>query len=287
MTGRVHHTVMVLAIVLVVFVAVNATLYTVREGQVAVVTRFGRVIRGGVNPGLHRKIPFADSVHVFDGRLQTLPLTGEALLTQGKRRVKVDAYVKWQIADARQYLAAVGGDRRVATERLREIVAGALRNAFGSETLQTAVADTDHQIVKAVDSEVRGYGMRVVDVRLTRVGLSAGMVNALDKNMEGVQIARAEKITAQGMEAAETIRAQADRKRAAILADAYVKAEKIRGAADAKATTLYAAAYGRHPHFFLFYRSLRAYEKDFANSHTVLVLGPDSDLLRYLPIAGR
>ncbi|MDA8389680.1 MAG: protease modulator HflC [Gammaproteobacteria bacterium] len=286
MTRRVHHAVVALAAV-ILLVALNATLYTVREGQVAVVTRFGRVIQGGVSPGLHGKIPFADSVHIFDGRLRTLLVTGKAVLTRGKRRVKVDTYVKWRIADARRYLAAVGGERRVAEERLQEVVASALRNAFGGKSLQAAAAGQGHRLVATVDRDVADYGIRVVDVRLVRIGLSGGMISTLDKKMEGAQIAQAQKITAQAMEDAEAIRAQADQKRAAVLADAYVKAEKIRGAADAEATTLYAAAYGRHPHFFVFYRSLRAYEKGFANAHTVLILGPDSDLLRYLPIAGR
>ncbi len=283
MSRRLRHVLLAIG-ALVVLVGLDGAFYTVREGQVAVVTRFGRVIRSAVPPGLHSKIPLADTLHIFDGRLRTLPMAGFAVFTHDRKRVKVEAYVKWRISDARQYLAAVDGNRRTAARRLQEIVESALRAFFGRKDLEAAIAGPGGKLAAAVNKSLGGYGIKVVDVRLLRIGLSRAMVRAFDENMEATLRARAQEITARGAEDADAARAQAGRQRAAILAAAYVKAQTIRGKADAKAAALYAAAYGRHPHFFVFYRSLRNYERGFANGHTVLILGPDSGLLRYLPI---
>lgn len=271
-----------------VIVVINATFYTVSEGHLAVLTRFGRILNSHVTPGLHIKVPFIDAVHMFDGRLRNLRVEPPPFLTRGHKRVMVDAYVKWRIVSARRYLTTVGGRRRAVNERLTQIATSALRSAVGQQTLQQSTAgDRGRSVTATVNREAHHYGLVVVDVRIQRIGLGASVTDGIYKRMEARQIQRAAALTAEGTADAERLRARADQHRALILAQAGAKAQAIRGAGDAAAARIYAQAYRVHPHFFVFYRSLRAYVQSFSGPRTVLVLGPHSGFLRYLPMGAR
>ncbi len=266
---------------------VDATLYEVDAGQRAVVTSFGRIVKSRVGPGLHAKIPFIQDAHIFDARLVSLRVEPQALLTKGRKRVLVDAFVEYRITSFRRYLATTGGSRHKADERIHEAAVTGFRSFFGDHTLAQVLAGEDVKSLRAsLNAQVARYGVSVADVRIQRLGLGDRVVDAVDKRMAAGELARAAQLEARGMAQATRLRAKADRKRAKVLAAAYEKAGIIRGRAQARAGALYAAAYGRDPRFFVFYKSLRAYERSFADPQTTLVIGPNSGFLRFLKNQG-
>ncbi len=267
-----------------IVVLLDGTLYTVRQDQRAVVTSFGRIIASRIGPGLHVKIPFADDVHIFNARLLSLRIEPQVIFTKGHKHLLVDAFLEWRIQSFRRYLTSTGGLRHKADERLRQVATSALRQAFGSRSLKAIMkGGTSAALTKAVQRQGRRYGLQIVDLRVQRIGLASHVSEAIEKRMETEQMQYASKLEAMGMAHAQTIRARANRKRAELLAHAYEKAQVIRSQGDALAGRIYTKAYGRDPRFFVFYRSLRAYVKSFANRHTVLVIGPHSGFLRFLP----
>lgn len=276
------------ALVLALLLAIlDATFYEVHTGQYATVTSFGRVVAGRVGPGLHIKIPFADEVHIFDARLLSLRVEPQSLLTKGGKRLLVEAFVEWHIRSFRRYLSDSAGSRHKADERLRQVTIAALRHMFGTRSLHEVLTLHGMQkLTQKINREAARYGVGVIDVRIQRIGLPDRVADSIDKRMEADQLRRASKIEASGMAQAEMIRGRADRKRADILAHAYEKAEIIRSEGEARAGTIYTKAYDQHPHFFVFYKSLRAYVRSFANHHTLLVIGPNSSFLRFLPNQG-
>ncbi|MHB8255297.1 MAG: protease modulator HflC [Acidiferrobacter sp.] len=270
--------------VALIVVILDGTFYKVNSGQRAVVTSFGRVIASRIGPGLHTKTPFADNVHIFNARLLGLQVEPRSLVTKGQKRLLVDAFVEWRIRSFRRYLTSAQGLRHIADERLRQIATSALRHTFGTRSLQQVMVpgETAH-LTQAVDKEAARYGLTVVDVRIQRIGLADHVSDSVEKRMEADQLRHAAKLEAAGMAQAETIHGRANQKRADILARAYEKAEVIRSQGDSRAGAIYTHAYSQNPRFFVFYKSLRAYVHSFANRHTVLVVGPQSGFLRFLP----
>ncbi len=269
-------------------VLLDATLYQVDAGQSAVVTSFGRIVQSRVGPGLHAKIPFIQDAHIFDARLVNLRVEPQALLTKGRKRVLVDAFVEYRITSFRRYLATTGGSRHKAEERIHEATVTGFRRFFGARTLGQVLAGHDVKSLQArVGTQVARYGVSIADMRIQRLGLDDRVIDAIDKRMAADQLARAAQLEARGMAQAAKLRGKADRQRARILAAAYEKAGIIRGRAQARAGALYATAYGRDPHFFVFYKSLRAYVRSFADPQTTLVIGPDSGFLRFLKNQGQ
>ena len=205
-----------------IVVVLDATIYTVDQGQCAVVTRFGRIVASRIGPGLHIKTPFAEEVHVFNARLLGLRVVPQAVLTKGQKRLLVDAFVEWQIHSFRRYLTSTGGMRHTADERLRQIVTSALHHTFGTRSLQEAmVQGGEATVLQSMNAAASRYGLTIVDVRIQRIGLTDGMSDAIEKRMETDQMRRATKLEASGMAQAETVRGRADRQRADILAQAY------------------------------------------------------------------
>lgn len=268
-------------------VVLDATIYSVKPGQQAIITRFGRATAGRIGPGIHIKAPFADEVHVFDARLMSLRVEPQAVLTVNQKRLFVDAFIEWRIHSFRTYLASTDGVQHRADEQLRRITNSAIHHVFETQDLKAAISqDGNSQLRQSLNKEANRYGITVVDMRVQRIGFSDRVADAIEKRMVTSQMRRAAKLEAEGMAAAELVRGSANRKRADILARAYEKAQKIRGQGDADAGAIYAKAYKYAPHFFIFYKTLRAYVKSFANRHTVLVLGPRSGFLQFLPHSG-
>ncbi len=265
----------------------DATLYQVDAGQSAVVTSFGRIVQSRVGSGMHAKIPFVQDAHIFDARLVNLRVEPQALLTKGHKRVLLDAFVEYRITSFRRYLATTGGSTHKAQERIHEAAITEFRRFFGARTLAQILTGQDiKSLQEGLSAQVARYGIAIADVRIQRLGLGDRVVDAIEKRMAADQLAHAAQLEARGMAQAAKLRGKADRKRAKILAAAYEKAGIIRGQAQARAGTLYAAAYGRDPRFFVFYKSLRAYVRSFADSQTTLVMGPNSGFLRFLKNQG-
>lgn len=265
----------------------DATLYKVDAGQSAVVTSFGRIVQSRVGPGLHAKIPFMQDAHIFDARLLNLRVEPQDLLTKGRKRVFLDAFVEYRITSFRRYLATTGGSTHKAEERIREAAVTGFRRLFGGRTLAEILAGRGLKSLRAgLSVQLARYGLGVADVRIQRLGLDDRIIDTIDKRMAADQLAHAAQLEARGMAQAAKLRGEADRKRAKILAAAYEKAGIIRGQGQARAGALYATAYGRDPRFFVFYKSLRAYVRSFADPRTTLVIGPDSGFLRFLKNQG-
>ena len=276
----------VVAVLVVVLLLVSGTLFTVDQRQNAIVFQLGEIKDVVQEPGLHFKWPMLQNVAHFDMRILTYD-DAEPLrfLTQGNRPVLVDSFVKWRINDVRQYYVSVGGDEFRAATRIRQTVSGALRDEFGVRSLHDVVSGEREQIMsqvrEKVDEDLKRIGVGVVDVRLKRVDLPADVSESVYRRMEAERKRIANEQRSTGAADAEKIRADADRQREVLLAEAYRDAQRVRGEGDAKAAAIYAAAFNQNPEFFSFYRSMEAYRNTFRGRNDMLLIEPNSDFLRY------
>jgi membrane protease subunit HflC len=272
-------------LLLLVFVVVNATVYTVDEREKAVVVRFGEVVRIDAKPGLRVKTPFLEDVRFYDSRILTLDAEPQPFLTKEKKSVLVDSYVKWRIVDLLKFYVAVGGDEMKARERLGQVINSGLRDEFGKRTVHDVISGDRRKIMELLsvnaDKEAGEYGIEVVDVRIQRVDLPNEVSQSVYRRMEAERARTAKELRAQGAETAEKIRANADRQREILLAEAYRDAERLRGEGDARATAIYASAYSVNPEFYSLYRSLNAYKESFNNKEDILVVDPSADFFKY------
>ena len=274
----------VVAVILVLF-GLNSML-VVSEGQNALLLQFGRIVRADYKPGLHFKIPVVQNAVHFDNRILSLDAQPERYFTSEKKSVNVDFYVKWRIADNSLYYRATGGDQLQAAQRLTPIVKDALRFEFNSRTLNELIAGGRNEVTDRVReitdaSSRRNLGINVVDVRIKRIDLPDEVSESVYKRMRAERSQLANELRFTGQEAAEKIKADADRQGLVLRADARRDATKVRGEGDAEAAAVYAAAYNQDPEFFAFYRSMAAYRKSFEDGKGVLVLKPDSEFLKY------
>jgi membrane protease subunit HflC len=276
----------ILALLVVVALIVSSALFTVDQRQNAIVFQLGEIKDVVQQPGLHFKWPMLQNVRHFDMRILTYD-DAEPLrfLTQGNRPVLVDSFVKWRINDVRQYYVSVGGDEFRAATRIRQTVSGALRDEFGVRSLHDVVSGEREQIMsqvrQKVDEDLKRIGVGVVDVRLKRVDLPADVSESVYRRMEAERKRIANEQRSTGAADAEKIRADADRQREVLLAEAYRDAQRVRGEGDAKAAAIYAAAFNQNPEFFSFYRSMEAYRNTFRGRNDLLLVEPNSDFLRY------
>lgn len=275
----------VIIVVLAVIVAFNS-LFTVSEGQTAILLQFGRIDRSDYKPGLYAKIPFLQQVMRFDSRIQTIDAQPERYFTEEKKSVDVDFYVKWRIDDNVTYYRASTGDINQARQRLVPIVKDALRFQVNSRTLEELISggrkDIARQVISQANKATRdNLGIEVVDVRIKQIELPETVSESVYNRMRAERKNLANELRSTGKEAGEKIRADADRQRQVLIADAERDAAKVRGEGDAKAAAIYAAAYNKNPEFFRFYRSLRAYKKAFDGGKSVLILDPESKFMRY------
>ncbi|MCL6415640.1 protease modulator HflC [Aestuariirhabdus sp. Z084] len=267
------------------------SLYVVSERERAVVLRFGELIKPNVQPGLHIKAPFIDKVRIFDGRLLTLDSSPERFLTQEKKALIIDSFVKWRIDNVETFYTATSGDIRRANQLLSQRVESRLRNIVGSKTLQEVVSGERDQLMEFITNNLNGIarqelGVAVADVRIKGIDLPPQVSDSVFERMATERDKEAQEIRSQGNEQAEVIRADADRQKRVLLAEAFRDAEKARGDGDAKAAAIYAKAYNADAEFFSFYRSLQAYKETFRKQGDIMVLDPDSDFFHYLKQSG-
>ncbi|TLX54245.1 protease modulator HflC [Stutzerimonas nosocomialis] len=261
--------------------------YIVSQTERAVMLRFGRIVEPDVQPGLHMKIPYVNSVRKFDARLMTLDSTTSRFLTLEKKALMVDAYAKWRVDDAERFYTATSGMKQIADERLSRRLEAALRDQFGKRTLHESVSGQRDELMAQVTASLnraaqQELGIEVVDVRVKAIDLPREVNRSVFERMSSEREREAREHRAKGKELAEGIRADADRQRRVLLAEAFREAEEMRGDGDARAAAIYAEAYGQDQEFYAFHRSLQAYRESFSSKEDVLVLDPGSDFFRYL-----
>jgi membrane protease subunit HflC len=274
----------VIALLIVIFVGFGAV-YRVDMRQKAIVFQFGEIVRSDDVPGLHFKVPFINNVQKFDARIQTMDAAPESYLTKEKKNLVVDSFVKWRISNAADYYTTLGGLKANAENRLAQRVNDALRQEFGKRSVPQVISGDRVEIMDLVrettDQETKSLGVEVVDVRLKRVDLDTTISIGVYQRMEAERSRVAKDLRARGAEAAEKIRADADRQRAIILAEARREAQQTKGEGDAKATAIYADAFTRDSEFYRMYRSLNAYRATFNSPDNLLVIEPKSEFFRY------
>ncbi len=278
---------LLLAAVFAIFVAAGAMLFTVDQRQYAVVFQLGEIKEVIKEPGLAFKLPLIQNVRFFDRRILTLDSAEpERFLTAEKKPVLVDSFVKWRIADVKQYYISVGGDELLARTRLAQTVNSGLREEFGKRTVHDVVSGARDKIMedvqKKADVDARQIGVEIVDVRLKRVDLPPEVSESVYRRMETERKRVANELRSQGAAEAEKIRADADKQREVIVAEAYRDAQKVKGEGDAKAAAIYGRAFGANPEFYAFYRSLEAYRQSFGSKSDIMVVDPSADFFKYL-----
>ena len=261
------------------------SIFTVDERQEAIKFQFGEIIEADYEPGLHLKIPFVNNVRKFDNRILTIDQKPERFLTQEKKDLIVDSYVKWRIKDVIQYFKTTQGDELTAGRLLYENINNGLRNEFGKRTIQEVISGDRTQIMGVMTAQAseraKSLGIEVVDVRVKKVDYPERVSNSVYQRMRAEREREARDFRSKGHEASERIQADADRQRSVLIAEAYRDSEIARGEGDASATEIYAAAFNQDREFYKFYRSITAYTKNFSSAGDVILLQPDSDYFRY------
>lgn len=276
-----------LGVLAVLAVVAYNSLYVITEIERAVLLEFGRVKQADVSPGLHVKFPVINEVRRFDGRVLTLDASPERFLTLEKKAVIVDSFAKFRIDDVSSYYVATSGDERRARNLLAQRINTGLRNQISRRTMHEVVSGQRDLLMQELTEELDGVareelGLELVDVRVKRIDLPDEVSQSVYNRMITEREIEAREHRAKGQELAAGIRADADRQRTVILAEAYREAEEVRGAGDAQAAHVYAAAYNKNAEFYRFYRSLNAYRATFSDKQDVLLIEPDSDFFRYL-----
>lgn len=265
----------------------SSTIYIVKETERAVLLKFGEVAEADVAPGIHFKIPVMNKVRKFDSRILTLDARPQAYLTLEKKRLIVDSFVKWRVKDVQKYYTATSGDEFKAAQLLSDRVDTGLRNQFGERTVTEVVSGEREELMTELtqglsEIAIKELGVEVVDVRVKRIDLPQEVSESVYGRMRSEREREARELRSRGKELAEGIRADADRQKAVIEAEAYRESEEIRGEGDAIAAKTYADAYSANSEFYSFHRSLQAYRKSFGQQGDVLLLKPDSDFFKYL-----
>jgi membrane protease subunit HflC len=277
--------VIVPAAILVGMLVVYSTVFVVNQWETALKLRLGEIVETDYEPGPHFKVPVLNSIVRFDRRIQTLDSRPERFLTIEKKDVIVDSYTKWRITDVAQYYRSTGGNPGKTARLLSERINTSLRNEFGTRTIKEVVSGERAEIMdlltKKVDMQANELGVEIVDIRVKRIDLPPEVSESVYDRMRAERERVAKDLRAQGAEAAERIRANVDRQRTVILADAYRTSEQLRGEGDAKATETYSKAFTQDRDFYSFYRSLTAYRAVFESGDDVMVLQPDSEFFRY------
>ncbi|AKZ63126.1 membrane protein [Herbaspirillum hiltneri N3] len=271
---------------------VSTTIFVVEQRQSAIVFALGEVKQVVTEPGLHFKLPppFQNVIYI-DKRIQTLDTPdADRFITAEKKNVLVDSFVKWRIVDPRLYFISFGGDERRAQDRLSQIVKAALNEEITKRTVREVISGERGKVMDAIQrkvaTEAKQIGAEIIDVRLRRVDYVDQINNSVYDRMKSERARVANELRSTGAAESEKIRADADRQRVVLLAEAYRDAEKIRGAGDAKASQVYAQAFGQNPEFFKFYRSLEAYRASFKNRHDLMVVDPNSEFFKYFKGVG-
>lgn len=272
---------------LVALLSLSLSMYVVDQRQTAIVLQLGELVDVKTEPGLYFKVPLLQNVRNFDSRILTMDsVEPERFITAEKKNVMVDSFVKWRIFDVKQYYISVRGDEQIAQTRLMQTVNSIMREEFGKRTVSDVVSGERDKLMlvlrEKADADARKIGVEVLDVRLKRVDYPIEISDSVYRRMDAERKRVANELRATGNAESEKIRADADRQREVILANAYRDAQKVKGDGDAKAAALYGSAYGRNAEFYAFYRSMEAYKQSFKSKSDVMVVDPSSSFFKYL-----
>jgi membrane protease subunit HflC len=276
----------VLAGAFVVLIVLSLSLFVVDQRQNVIVLRFGEIVNVIKEPGLAFKMPLIDNVRYFDVRILTIDTPEpERFLTSEKKNVLVDLFIKWRIAEVEKYYISVGGDEMRAQTRLLQTINDGLRAEFGNRTVHDVVSGERDKIMEFMrqkaNEDAQKIGVEVLDVRLKRVDLPNEVSESVYGRMKAERTRVANELRSTGAAESEKIRADADKQREVIIAQAYREAQRKKGEGDAKASAIYARAYEQNAEFYSFYRSLEAYRQSFKNKSDVMVLEPNSEFFKY------
>src|SRR6478735_434039 len=285
----------IVSTLLVALALLSSTLFVVDQRQFGVVYAFGQIKDVIVQPGLNFKLPPPfQNVSYLDKRLLTLDsVDTEPMLTAEKQRMVIDWYVRWRITDPQEYIRNVGLDEAAGANQLNRVVRNAFQEEINKRTVkellslkrEALMADVKREVLEAVRGS-KPWGVDVVDVRITRVDYVEAITESVYRRMEAERKRVANELRSTGFAEGEKIRADADRQREVIVANAYRDAQKIKGEGDGRAASIYADAFGRDPQFALFYRSLDAYKQSFNKKSDVMVLDPSSDFFKSMQGSG-
>jgi membrane protease subunit HflC len=277
-----------IAITLAIIYLLSSTLFLVDQRKFAVVFAFGEIKRVIEEPGLNFKLPSPlQNVQFFDRRIMTIDNPeADRFITSEKKNLLVDSYVKWRIVDPRKFFISFKGDEGLAQIRLSQLIKSALNEEFTKRTVRELISEQREQVMQGIKKKVADdsadIGIEIVDVRLKRVDLLAEISDSVYRRMEAERKRVANELRSTGAAESEKIRADAERQRDVILAEAYRDAQKIKGEGDAKANAIYNEAFSRDPSFAKFYRSLDAYKASFKDKKDLMVLSPDSDFFTFM-----
>ncbi|SIQ55397.1 protease FtsH subunit HflC [Rhizobium sp. RU35A] len=283
----------IIGVAILLFLAYSS-IFVVSARQQAIVLRFGNIQDVKTEPGIYFKLPFAfmdaDRVQYIEDRALRFDLDNIRVQVRGGAFYEVDAFVVYQITDARRFRQTVSGDRDSAEARLRTRLDAALRRVYGLRNFSAALSDERSSMMQEVRADLQNaaesLGLVVRDVRIRRTDLTREVSQQTYQRMRAERLAEAELIRARGNEAGQRRRAIADRQVVEIVSEAQRDSEIMRGEGDAERNRIFAEAFTRDPAFFEFYRSMRAYVGALSDKNTTMVLSPDSQFFRYFKQSG-
>jgi membrane protease subunit HflC len=281
----------IVALLVAALLVLSQSIYTVDQRQYAIKFQLGEFIDAKTEAGLYFKVPLLQNIKFYDRRILTLDTPRpDRITTSEKTPLNVDFIAYWRIIDVRRFYQSVTGDEELAKQRLAQTIRFNLAQEINKRTIHESISTERDKIMtttrERADADAKQIGVEIVDVRLRRVELPEEVLPQVYQRMESERKRVANELRSQGAAESEKIRADADRQREVILADAYKQAQKTKGDGDARAAAIYAAAYGQNPEFYSFYRSLETYKATFRNKSDVMVLDPSSDFFQYLKQSG-
>ena len=282
-----NRTTLLIPAAVLVIAAILSSMYIVDERQKVLVLQFGQIKQVREEPGLYFKVPVIQEIVRYEDRILGFDIDPQEVTPRDDRRLVVDAFARWRIVDVQRFRQAVGsGGEALAQDRLGGILINEIRNILGqvdsSVILSADRTSITKQILDSARTKGLELGVQIVDVRLRRTDLPEQNLQATFARMRAEREREATDQIARGNEAAQRLRAQADRTVIETVSDAKRQAEIVRGEADAKRNAIFATAYGADPDFFQFYRSLTAYRDSLQAGNSTMVLSPDSEFFRYL-----
>jgi len=279
----------------IILLVCSLSFFTVQEGSAALILRLGKIVsvsaKGApdvLRPGLHAKIPFIDSVRIFDMRMQELAATGSkslTVVTKEQTYLVVEYFAKWRIDNLARFYTSTGGSISWAETLLEQRLNDIVRAEYGRRTSDQVISTGRASLMAAIREQAGNIGtdqgIQVVDVRIQQITLPRDVMGSVFKRMETERKQFAEAKRAEGVEKSEEIKALADQRVTVIKAQALMQGASVRAKGDLDAAQIYAQAYNANPSFYAFYRSLQAYENSFAHKTDILVLKPEGQFFNY------
>jgi membrane protease subunit HflC len=278
--------------VIIAIIVFYSTIFVVDQRSHAIVFAFGEVKAVISEPGLHFKLPPPfQNVMFLDKRILTIESPeADRFITAEKKNILVDTYVKWHITNPKLYYVSFSGEEARARDRLSQIVKAALNEEITKRSVRDVISGERDKVMQAirvkVTEEAKQIGIEIVDVRLQRVDYVEQINNSVYERMKSERSRVANELRSTGFADSEKIRADADRQRVVILAEAYKEAETGRGRGDAEAAKIYSLAFGQNAEFYKFYRSLEAYRASFRTKNDMMIVDPNSEFFKYFKAPG-